>query len=350
MTAHIITGNCRERLREMKSQSVNCCVTSPPYFNLRDYEVEGQIGMEETPDKYVAELVEVFEEMRRVLRSDGTFWLNLGDSYAGAAGQATRGGPPSASSTLEGNGHRGGGPKLAKLSRVGRSGNRGNGAAAPGLKPKDLIGIPWRVAFALQAAGWWLRSEIIWAKPNGLPGSQEDRCTSSHETIFMFSKSASYWSDFDAIKTPPRESTRVRIAQDVQTQAGSQRGNGGGKINGPMKAVGCAKPVMMRDVWFVPPASFSDAHFAIMPDEIARRCIAAGCPEGGSVLDPFGGAGTTGLVAERLGRDSILIELNPVYAEMSAERIRAANLGGGVIGIERLAPERGLPLFSEAAE
>lgn len=354
MGVRLLVGDCRERLRELEAKSVHTCVTSPPYFGLRDYGVDGQIGLEDTPDAFVAEMVDVFREVRRVLRDDGTLWLNMGDSYASAPGQAMRGGAPSASSTLEGNGHRGGGPKLAKLSRVGKSGNKGHGAAdhasrafAPGLKPKDLIGVPWRVAFALQADGWWLRSEIIWAKPNGMPGSQEDRCTSSHETIFLLSKSANYWSDFDAIKTPPRESTRVRLAQNVQEQAGSHRANGGGKTNGPMKAVGAdkqrehsrrhagfndrwdamekaeqqAKPAMMRDVWFVSPASYTGPHFAVMPDEIARRCILAGCPEAGTVLDPFGGVGTTGLVADRLQRNAVLIELHPDNLDSARVRL-----------------------------
>lgn len=361
MSVRIITGDCRERLRELPAKSVHTCVTSPPYFKLRDYEMAGQIGQEDTPDAFVDELVDVLREVRRVLRDDGTLWLNLGDSYAGSWGAQSRGGPPSDKSTLKGNGHVGGGPKLKSLSRgqisAAPKGQANTGTIRqPGLKPKDLIGIPWRVAFALQADGWWLRSEIIWAKPNGMPGSQEDRCTSSHEAIFMLSKSADYWSDFDAIKTPPRESTLVRTAQDVQAQAGSHRANGGGKTSGPMKAVGGlseapqrrsdkqrghgrnhagfnarwdamekaeqqSKPAMMRDVWFVSPASCSEAHFAVMPDEIARRCIVAGCPEGGTVLDPFGGAGTTGMVADRLERNAVLIELNPEYAAIAERRL-----------------------------
>lgn len=359
MTVSILIGDVRERLAELEPNSFHLCCTSPPYYNLRDYQHPAQIGLEPTPDDYVAALVSVFRGVRRVLRDDGVVFLNLADTYASAPGQGTRGGPPSASSTLEGNGHKGGGPKLATLSRVGRSGNKGNGAAdhgrraaAPGLKPKDLIGIPWATAFALREDGWWLRSAIIWAKPNGMPGSQEDRCTSSYEMVFMLAKSHRYWSDFDAIKTSPRESTLIRTAQDVQAQAGSHRANGGAKTNGAMKAVGGrssdkqaatgkreyagfndrwdaaeargeAKPVMMRDVWFIPPAQFSEAHFAVMPDELAQRCILAGSPGGGSVLDPFGGAGTTGRVADRLGRDCTLIELYPEYAAIADRRLRA---------------------------
>jgi len=298
MSVRIINADCRDALRAMLDASVHCCVTSPPYFGLRDYGHAGQIGLEPTPDEFVAAMVEVFREVRRVLRDDGTLWLNLGDSYSA----------------------------------------------------KSLIGVPWMVAFALRADGWLLRSEIIWAKPNGMPGSQQDRPTSSHEAVFLLSKSQHYWSDFDAIKTPPRESTLIRTAQDTQAQAGSHRANGGAKTNGTMKAVGGladkqsghsrrhagfndhwdamkkaeqqAKPAMMRDVWFVPPGGCEEAHFAVMPEELARRCILAGCPQGGTVLDPFGGAGTTGLVADKLGRDALLIELNPKYAALAKRRIQ----------------------------
>jgi DNA modification methylase len=368
MSVRLLIGDCRERLRELEAGSVHCCVTSPPYFGLRSYLPDDhpdkglEIGLEETPADFVGRMVEVFREVRRVLRKDGTLWLNLGDSYAGSWGAQSR----------EHAGKHAPNVSVISANQV-RAANRkasGTGRIPPGsgLKPKDLIGIPWEVAFALRADGWWLRSAIIWAKPNGMPGSQEDRCTSSYEMMFMLSKSASYWSDFDAIKTPPRESTLIRTAQDVQAQAGSHRANGGAKTNGAMKAVGGlsgkphgrhvlgqavppkerrsdkqrghgrnhagfndrwdaaeaahgAKPAMMRDVWFISPASFSGAHYAVMPDELARRCILAGCPDGGTVLDPFGGAGTTGLVADRLGRNAVLLELNPVNAEMAHRRM-----------------------------
>jgi DNA modification methylase len=204
------------------------------------------------------------------------------------------------------------------------------------------------LAFALRSDGWWLRQEVIWAKPNGMPGSQEDRCTSSHESVFQLTKSATYYSDFDAIKTPPRESTMVRMAQDIQAQAGSHRANGGEKTNGPMKAVEKkdkqrghsrvhagfnerwdqmereqqqSQPATMRDVWFISPASFEEAHFAVMPEELARRCILAGSKVGDTILDPFCGSGTTGVVALRYHRDFIGIELNPEYGEMAERRI-----------------------------
>lgn len=374
MTVRIIAGDCREKLLELESESVQCCVTSPPYLGLRDYQAPGQIGLEPTPDAYVAELVSVFGEVRRVLADDGVLFLNLGDSYAGSWGTQSRGGAPSVRSTLKGNGHTGGGPKLKSLSAVQIAAHpqtkQTGTIRQPGLKPKDLIGVPWSVAFALRADGWWLRSAIIWAKPNGMPGSQEDRCTSSYEMVFMLSKSASYWSDFDAIKTPPRESTLIRTAQDVQAQAGSHRANGGARTNGPMKAVGGlsgaphgrhalgeaipekerrdkqrghsrrhesfndrwdemkktqqqAEPAMMRDVWFVSPASYGGDHFAVMPDEIARRCILAGSPYGATILDPFAGVGTSGLVADRLGRDALLIEINPKNAEQAMARLQS---------------------------
>lgn len=320
MTVQILEGDCREQLRNLPERSVHCCVTSPPYFGLRDYGVDGQMGLEESPDQFSFSMAAVFREVRRALTDDGTLWLNLGDSYG---------------------------------------------------KAKQLLGIPWRVAFALQDDGWYLRDAITWAKPNCMPGSQNDRCTSSYEMVFQLSKSANYWSDFDAIKTPPKESSLVRTAQDVQAQAGSHRANGGEKTNGTMKAVGVltgsphgrhslaenvppkqrrsdkqrghsrrhdgfndrwdamekaeqqARPATMRNVWFVPPHGYAGAHFAVMPEEIARRCILAGCPVGGTVLDPFFGAGTTGLVASRLGRNAIGVELNPAYATIARERINA---------------------------
>ena len=333
MSVCVIHGDCRTILPTLDADSFDCIVTSPPYWGLRDYGVDGQIGLEPTLDAYVETMAALGDALWRVLKPEGTFWLNLGDSYAGSWGAQSRGGSPSKSSTLKGNGHIGGGPKIKSLSAIQidahpRGTRTGSLDKYPGLKPKDLCGVPWRVAFALQSRGWWLRSAIIWAKPNGMPGSQVDRCTSAHETIFLLTKSESYWSDFDAIKTPPRESTLIRLAQDVQAQAGSHRANGGGKTNGPMKAVKAgssslqggghgrhsygnalpegerrdkqrghsrrhdgfndrwdamskeeqqSQPAMMRDVWFVPPQPNREAHFAMMPEEVARRCILAGC-------------------------------------------------------------------------
>lgn len=332
MRVRILTGDCRDVLKTLPDASVQCAVTSPPYFGLRDYDVDGQIGLEPTPADFVGQMVAVFREVRRVLQDDGTLWLNLGDSYC--------------STDKWGGGGNVGKNTVADDGSVPSWAVRKKREPMPGLKPKDLIGIPWAVAFALREDGWYLRDAIVWAKPNAMPGSQEDRCTSSYEMVFQFSKSRIYWSDFDAIKTPPRESSLVSTAQDLQAQAGSHRAHGGGKT---MKAVGVkadkqrghgrrhdgfndrwdamekaeqqAKPATMRNVWFVAPAQFSEAHYAVMPDEIARRCILAGCPKGGTVLDPFSGAGTTALVADRLGRNAIGIELNPTNVEMSRRRI-----------------------------
>jgi DNA modification methylase len=370
MTVSILMGDVFGRLAELPDESVNCCVSSPPYYALRSYLPDNhpskalEIGLEETPQHYVERLVAVFREVRRVLRDDGTLFLNLGDSYAGSWGAQSRehaGKHAPNVSAISANQVRAASRKATGTGRIPRGTD---------LKPKDLMGIPWEVSFALRADGWWLRDAIVWAKPNGMPGSQEDRCTSSYEMIFMLSKSADYWSDFDAIKTPPRESSMARLAQDVQAQAGSHRANGGGKSNGPMRAVGggkqrghgrrhagfnerCdamsreeqqAKPAMMRNVWFVSPASFSQAHYAVMPDEIARRCILAGCPYGGTVLDPFGGAGTTGLVASRLGREAILIELSETNAAMAQRRLKAAFADAN--GADEACGLEPLPLFS----
>jgi DNA modification methylase len=331
----IICGDCRAVLKTIRAETINCVVTSPPYWGLRDYGVASQIGLEQSPQAYVQQLVEVFREVRRILRPDGTLWLNLGDSYAGSG----RGGNP-------GDSHQKQRTNYGSLSVRDRRQDSG------GLPAKNLIGIPWRVAFGLQDDGWYIRSAIVWAKPNGMPSSQADRCTSSYEMVFMFSKSAAYWSDFDAIKTPPKESTLVRTAQNVQAQAGSHRANAGGKTNGAMKAVGGfahvvdkqrgdsrrhagfnerwdkmekaeqqARPAMMRDVWFISPKGFKGAHFAVMAEEVARRAVLAGCPENGIVLDPFCGAGTTGLVSLQLNRHFVGLEVNPEYAEMAERRI-----------------------------
>lgn len=366
MSVRIINDDCRKAVADLADGSIDCCVSSPPYFGLRDYGNAAQIGLEDSPDEFVAQMVDLFGQVRRALKNGGTLWLNLGDSYAGSG----RGGNPPDSPHQKQATNRGSAQFIHSAAVDAGAIGRNWVKPPAGFKPKDLIGIPWRVAFALQADGWWLRDAIVWAKPNGMPGSQVDRCTSSYEMIFQLSKSANYWSDFDAIKTPPRESTLVRTAQDIQAQAGSHRANGGGKTNGTMKAVGgltgsphgrhslgdnvppkerrsdkqrghsrrhagfndrwdamerneqMARPAMMRNVWFVSPAGYEEAHFAVMPEEIARRCILAGCPEGGTVLDPFGGAGTTGLMASRLGRNAILIELNPEYAAMAERRIQ----------------------------
>ena len=295
MAVRIIIGDCRETLRTLPAGSVNCCVSSPPYWGLRDYGHGDQIGLEQTPDEYVAQLVAVFREVRRVLRDDGTLWLNLGDSYA-----------------AHGAGH--GGKEAAYLDRSARKARK----APPGLKPKDLVGIPWRVAFALQADGWWLRSDIIWAKPNPMPESVTDRPTKAHEYVFLLTKSARYWYDADAIAEP----TSYPVPDD-RALSGDYSDGSGRNDNGEHRSGGFVTGATRnaRTVWTIATQPYPGAHFAVMPPALAERCIKAGCPEGGTVLDPFGGAGTTGLVADKLGRNAILCELNPEFSEQAEGRI-----------------------------
>jgi DNA modification methylase len=344
MSVQIIQGDCREALKTLPGASVQCCVTSPPYFGLRSYLPDAdplkphEIGLEETPDAYVANMVAVFREVRRVLRDDAVLWLNLGDSYCSTDKW-------------------GGGGNVGKHT-VGVDGRvpswestRQKRPPLPGLKPKDLIGIPWRVAFALQADGWWLRGDHIWAKPNGMPESVQDRPTRGHEYVFLLSKSEKYFYDAAAVRTAPKPSTITRLAQNIDAQEGSERADGGGKTNGPMKAVGSDKQrghscrhtgfnerwdamdreqqmaggANLRSVWWVPPAQFKEAHFAVMPDMVAEICICAGTREGDTVLDPFGGAGTTALMADRLQRNAISIELSPEFARLQAVRLEGDN-------------------------
>lgn len=282
MSVNILVGDCREVLRTIPEKSIQTCVTSPPYFGLRDYGVEGQIGLEQTPDEYVAEMVAVFREVRRVLRDDGTLWLNLGDSYWTAKG---------ASYGVD--------PKQGARRGWARPQDRPPPA---GLKGKDLIGVPWRVAFALQADGWYLRSSIIWHKPNPMPESVADRPTNAHENIFLLAKSDRYHFDAEAVKERA-ESERVR-GPALHADTKSTNGNGGLSRRKPQEFRN------IRNVWTVPTRGFSEAHFATFPPALIEPCIKAGCP-----------AGTTGLVADRLGRDAILIELNPDYASMAEKRV-----------------------------
>ena len=330
MTAEILNGDCIEMMKTLPSRSVNCCVTSPPYFGLRDYGHEGQIGLEETPDAYVAKLVAVFREVKRLLRDDGTLWLNLGDSYAAQRGgtempaETIAGGKGGKSQDLEAYRGRGFSPKTITGQESAES--RTNPVAhrncrAFGLKHKDLIGIPWRVAFALQADGWYLRQDIIWHKPNPMPESVTDRCTKAHEYIFLLSKSARYFYDAEAIKEPAANSSIARLSQpNLASQVGSARVPG--KTNGNMKAVG-GEMRNPRSVWTVNTQPYKGAHFATFPLNLIRPCILAGCPTGGTVLDPFGGSGTTGQVAMEEGRKSILCELNPEYVQLMNQRLNS---------------------------
>lgn len=311
MPVKIITGDCRDVLRTLADQSVHCVVTSPPYFGLRDYGVGGQIGLELTPDEFVANLVAVFREVGRVLRKDGTLWLNIGDSYAGSWGAQSKRVSPGEISRNSITNH----PKRARQTGTIRQ---------AGLKAKDRMMIPARVALALQADGWWLRDEIIWHKPNPMPSSVTDRTTPAHEMMFMFSQSARYYYDQDAIKEPS-----VSDHPSGNGFARPQQVARGGRGNADQWQV--TEMRQRRSVWSVPVVPFMDAHFATYPPALIEPCILAGCPVGGTVLDPFGGAGTTGLVADRMQRNAILIELNPEYAAMARNRIEAdAGMFGAV--------------------
>ncbi len=320
----VIQGDALEVLRTLPDGLARCCVTSPPYLGLRDYGVEGQIGLEATPEEYVEKLVEVFREVRRVLADDGTLWLNLGDSYAGSRG----GGAPSESSTLEGNGHVGGGPKLRSLTAsrrrdavaIPRSDYR-----VPGLKPKDLVGMPWRVAFALQADGWYLRSDIIWSKPNPMPESVTDRPTKAHEYLFLLSKAARYFYDADAIREPDAGTDHPRNVLHKPEPSGgvmsphlgirrAEGRNGDGRNR--------------RSVWTVATEPFPGAHFAVMPQALVEPCILAGSEPGDTVLDSFVGSGTVGVVAARHGRRFLGIELNTDYVAMACARIAGPLFSG----------------------
>ena len=332
----ILTGDCRDVLKTMQDCSVHCCVTSPPYFGLRDYGCAGQIGLESSPDAYVSELVAVFREVKRVLRDDGTCWLNLGDSYCGYKGENYCKNPET--SKLQSNNH------IPVATTVGTP-------QSSGYKNKDLFGIPWRVAFALQSAGWYLRQDIIWHKPNPMPESVTDRCTKAHEYIFLLSKSPRYYYDAEAVAEPVAQATIERLGQaTLPEQYGSTRVPG--KTNGNMKAVpprfGGSKygdndadehrtksgnaydctdgKRNRRSVWTVTTKPYKGAHFATFPPDLIRPCILAGCPQGGTVIDPFGGSGTTGEVCEDEGRNSILIELNPEYVKLAKRRTAQAGL------------------------
>lgn len=301
----ILEGDCLALLRTLPAGSAHTCVTSPPYWGLRDYGVAGQIGLEKSPEDYVARLVEVFREVRRVLRPDGTLWVNLGDSYATSG----KGGNPPES-------------PHQKQSTNGGSLIPGR-KAPPGLKPKDLVGIPWRVAFALQSDGWYLRSDIIWAKANPMPESVTDRPTKAHEYIFLLSRSEKYYYDADAIAEPASENTHSRGNGIGIKNAGIEPGNGiKNNLDFSNAIVGYVPSRNKRSVWTVASHPYPDAHFATFPPALIEPCILAGCPEDGAVLDPFAGAGTTGLVALRLGRRFLGIELNPEYCRMARWRIQ----------------------------
>lgn len=344
MGVRLLVGDCRDLLATLPLGSVQCCVSSPPYYGLRDYGVAGQIGLEPTPNAYVAELVAVFREVRRVLADDGVLWLNLGDSYAGSG----RGGHGGALSTLEGSTEAQDEARRAAASRAvaGRHGPAcqagviGRAWVPPpaGLKPKDLIGIPWLVAFALRADGWYLRSEVIWHKPNPMPESVRDRPTKAHEQVFLLSKSERYRYDADAIAEPAifGEPNSPQAIKSPFGQGYARRAKRGvpprhaayaSSDQSGLDHVGRGMGRNARTVWTIATRPFAEAHVATFPAELAERCIRAGSRKGDMVLDPFAGAGTTLLAADGLQRDAVGIELNPGYAAIARERIvRAAPL------------------------
>lgn len=283
MKYQILLGDCLQSMKKLPDQSVNCCVTSPPYFGLRDYGVDGQIGLEDTHQEFIQKLVAVFREVRRVLRDDGTIWVNMGDSWD---------------------------------------------------RNKQLMGIPWRLAFALQDDGWILRQEIIWNKPNAMPESVRDRCTKSHEHIFLLSKSKRYYFDHEAIKEPANLAGKGAVTGNARSRRDSFKRNDSKREQTiPGQAYGTHRPdreesewdISMRSkrsVWSVATRGYKEAHFATFPPALIEPCILAGCPACGVVLDPFGGSGTTAGVAVSNGREAIICEINPSYACLSENRVR----------------------------
>lgn len=308
---HIITGDALKALQGLSDDSVDCCITSPPYWGLRDYGSADQMGLERTPAAYVDAMVAVFREVRRVLKPMGTFWLNLGDSYS-SIGRSGRKESPGVRAPQ----------RMRKVERdvdwLPRHGQDGKFRwCLPGeIKPKDLVGIPWMVAFALRSDGWYLRQDIIWNKPNPMPESVTDRCTKAHEYLFLLAKSERYSYDADAVK---ESSSGVSGGGFSKKYAEAQPTHGAMRLDRPSDTGTRNR----HDVWTIPTKSFKGAHFAVMPEALVEPCILAGCPQGGLVLDPFTGSGTVGAVAVRMGRRFIGCELNAGYAEMARRRIGA---------------------------
>lgn len=309
----ILCGDAREKLKELPDKSVQMCVTSPPYYGLRNYGVDGQIGFEETPEQYVVALANVIDEVKRVLKPDGTLWVNIGDSYAGSG----KGGANYPESTKKSKQATNKGSTIAPLPIKVPS----------GTKPKDLIGIPWMLAFELRRRGWYLRQDIIWAKPNPMPESVRDRCTKSHEYLFLLSKSQNYFFNHDAMK----EDAVYTVSQG---QSQNHR-YGGNKYTATPDEFYRTKSGNAyaytgfrnkRDVWSIPVVPYAEAHFATFPEELVKPCILAGSREGDTVLDPFNGAGTTGVVCVKLGRNYIGTELNPKYVALAEKRIADTRL------------------------
>ena len=302
MKIKIIQGDCIESLKKLEDQSINTCITSPPYWGMRDYnDEEKQLGLEDTPEEFVDNLVKVFREVKRVLRDDGTVWLNLGDSYS-SGGRTT-------------------------TTNQSLRGDKNYGVTRPkpskGIKPKDLIGIPWRVAFALQQDGWYLRQDIIWNKPNPMPESVKDRCTKAHEYIFLLSKNVKYYFDNEAIQEDSvsinskgevgKANSTINIGKSVADKEGFE-------IRDGLKDMGVYRQKNKRSVWTVTTKPYKDAHFATFPHDLIEPCVLAGCPRDGLVLDPFAGSGTTGQVALAHNRKAVLIELNAEYVQLIKKR------------------------------
>lgn len=325
----IVIGDALQKLQRIASGYCDCCVTSPPYYGLRDYGIPEQIGLQEQPEEYIQKLVLVFREVRRVLRDDGTLWLNMGDSYAGSNKERNKDGQPCKGNSISRDSNNKFGGTLTAKKNIG-------------YKSKDLMGIPWKLAFALQEDGWYLRQDIIWHKPNCMPESVKDRCTKSHEYIFLLSKSKKYYFDYEAIKEPcvgfdnrlPAGSegtltpnSRIRKGNSktfrggvythdnaFNNSASLERNSHGNSPNDEGKR-------NKRDVWSVATRGYNGAHFATFPPELITPCVLAGSREGGLILDPFFGSGTTGEVAKNNNRKFLGIELNPEYAKLAAARL-----------------------------
>lgn len=326
----IYCGDSLEILKTFPNESVNCCITSPPYFNLREYPHDKQMGLEETPELYIYKMVAIFSEVKRVLKKNGTCWINIGDSYAGSGrGNNTN----SKQGTNKGSIFEG----------------KNSGYVPKGLKPKDLMGIPWRLAFALQDDGWWLRSDIIWNKTNCLPESVKDRCTRSHEYVFMLTKSAKYWYDADAIKEPAKQVSIERLKRAVTNKSKYVKQTPGGQLKQGIhrERANCKRlegkaattfqggdhlvatfknnKVNKRSVWNVPVSRFRGNHFATFPESLIMPMVKSGCPENGIIIDPFMGAGTTAVVSKKLGRKYVGIEISESYVKMANKRIASVN-------------------------
>lgn len=302
----IYCGNCIDVLKTFPDKSMNCCITSPPYYGLRDYGVSGQIGNEDTPEQYIENLANVFEEVKRILKDDGILWLNLGDSWAGSNQGAGTKNPTPKQASNHGTNYMTTEKHKSKLSKLN------------GYKPKDLIGVPWMAAFALREAGWYLRQDIIWAKGNPMPESVKDRCTKSHEYIFLLTKSRKYYFDNESIKEPAVTQPKVRDKNKEGYQVDYSKGV---RFSDGERVYGVDGMRNKRDVWNVNTKPCKEAHFATFPDTLIEPCVLAGCPEGGIILDPFMGAGTTGMVAKRNKRNYVGIELNQNYIQIAENRI-----------------------------